>query len=116
MSRDLLFLLKHDFQDGPGAPYYCPECTQTNGVLAYYPQLRHALDVRYVDFRRPRVEFVALVGEVNQICPVLILADDSRAPVTGSRLGTSADAGSSRARRRLGIICRRLTAWGSAVR
>lgn len=88
MTRDLLFLLKHDFPDGPGAPYYCPECTQINGVLAYYPQLRHALDVRYVDFPRPRAEIVALVGADNQSCPVLILADDSRASVTGVEVGT----------------------------
>jgi hypothetical protein len=74
MPLDILFLLKHDFADGPGAPFYCPECAQLNGVLHYYPKLRHWLDVRYVDFPRPRQEIIALIGEPNQGCPVLVLA------------------------------------------
>ena len=78
MSRDILYLLKHDFRDGPGATFYCPECTQITGVLALYPQLRHALDVRYGDFPRPRAEIVELVGEANQSCPVLVIADGTR--------------------------------------
>jgi hypothetical protein len=41
MARDLLFLLKEDFPDGPGAPYYCPDCAQITGVLAYFPKLRY---------------------------------------------------------------------------
>jgi hypothetical protein len=73
--NDTLFLLKHDFPDGPGQPFYCPECAQINGVLHYYPQLRHVLEVRYVDFPRPRPEVVALIGEANQSCPVLVLGE-----------------------------------------
>jgi hypothetical protein len=75
MSPNTLFLLKHDFPDGPGQPFYCPECAQINGVLHYYPQLRHVLEVRYVDFPRPRPDVVALVGEANQSCPVLVLGE-----------------------------------------
>jgi Protein of unknown function (DUF3088) len=59
MSPNNLFLLKHDFHDGPGQPIYCPECAQISGVLHYYPQLRHVLDLRYVDFPRPRAEGVS---------------------------------------------------------
>jgi hypothetical protein len=73
--RDTLFLLKHDFIDGAGKPFFCPECALINGVLHYYPQLRHQLEVRYVDFPRPRPEVVALVGLANQSCPVLVLGD-----------------------------------------
>ncbi len=87
MHRDILFLLKHDFPDGPGAPYYCPECAQLNGVLAYYPQLRHALDVRYVNFPRPRKEILSLIGDANQSCPVLIIADGPPPGVTGVEIG-----------------------------
>lgn len=71
--KDILFLLRHDFLDGDATRYYCPECTEINGVLHYYPTLRHHLDVRYVDFQRPRPEVVALLGEANQSCPVLVL-------------------------------------------
>lgn len=74
MARDILYLLKEDFPDGPGLPYYCPDCAQITGVLAYFPRLRHQLDIRYVDYPRPRTEIVELIGEKNQNCPVLILA------------------------------------------
>jgi hypothetical protein len=88
MHRDILFLLKHDFPDGPGTPYYCPECAQITGVLAYYPQLRHTLDVRYVDFPRPRKDILSLIGEANQSCPVLVIADGPPASVKGVEIGT----------------------------
>ncbi len=87
MHRDQLFLLKHDFPDGPGARYYCPECAQLNGVLAYYPHLRHVLDVRYVDFQRPRKEILSLIGESNQSCPVLVLADSPPDSVQDIEIG-----------------------------
>ncbi|MFM8469441.1 MAG: DUF3088 domain-containing protein [Limisphaerales bacterium] len=88
MHRDILFLLKHDFPDGSGAPYYCPECAQITGVLAFYPRLRHELDVRYVDFPRPRKEILSLIGEANQSCPVLVIADGVPAGAQGVEVGT----------------------------
>ncbi len=88
MHRDILFLLKHDFPDGPGAPYYCPECVQLTGVLTCYPQLRHVLDVRYVDFPRPRKDILSLIGEENQSCPVLVIADGPPANVQGVEIGS----------------------------
>lgn len=77
MKHDILYLLRHDFVDGAETGYYCPECAEINGVLHYYPTLRHRLDIRYVDFARPRPEIISLVGSANQACPVLILAPDS---------------------------------------
>ena len=88
MHRDILFLLKHDFPDGPGTPYYCPECAQLTGVLAYYPQLRHVLDLRYVDYPRPRKEILSLIGETNQSCPVLVIADGPPGTVQCVEIGT----------------------------
>lgn len=85
MKHDVLFLLRHDFEDGPGAPYYCPECAEINGVLHYYPDLRHHVEVRYVDYRRPRAEVVALLGEANQSCPVLVLRDEAPSDVPGAQ-------------------------------
>lgn len=99
MGRDLLFLLKEDFLDksqdttGAGAPYYCPDCAQITGVLSYFPKLRHHLDVRYVDFARPRNEIVSLLSEQHQGCPVLILDQtpgmDALAYITGQVNGKS---------------------------
>ena len=93
MARDILFLLKEDFMDGAGAPYFCPDCAQISGVLSYFPKLRHKLDVRYIDFPRPRNEIVELLGDKHQGCPVLILdkppAMDALAYVTGHANGKS---------------------------
>ncbi len=73
MGRPTLFLLKEDFRDGDGLPYYCPECATISGVLSYFPKIRHSIDVRYVDFERPRQAIVELVGAQNQGCPILVL-------------------------------------------
>jgi hypothetical protein len=77
MARDTLFLLKEDFVDGAGAPYY--------------------VDIRYVDFARPRHEIVAILSEQHQGCPVLILDQtppmDALAYISGQANGKSFIAG-----------------------
>lgn len=73
MARDILFLLKEDFTDGPGQPYFCPDCATITGVLSYFPKLRHTLDIRFADFPVPRPEIIGLIGKDHQNCPVLIL-------------------------------------------
>lgn len=70
--KDLLFLLKPGFQDGEGAPYYCPHCTIFEGLLCLYPKLAGELEVHRVDFQRPRPELVELLGQEHQSCPVLV--------------------------------------------
>lgn len=75
-ARDQLFLLSPAFPDpkaGAGL-YHCPECAQVEGLLSFYPFLRSRLDVAYLDFPRPRAAIVALIGEANQGCPVLVFA------------------------------------------
>lgn len=75
-----LFLLKPDFQDinqGNENKFVCMECAALEGLLSYYPRLRNELEVYYVDFARPRLPIIELIGEANQNCPVLIL-DDGR--------------------------------------
>ena len=78
MTTDKLFLLKPDFRKGEEGPFYCPECALVEGVLSFYPKLRHKLEVQYVDFAKPRAAVVAELGEANQGCPVLVLADGKR--------------------------------------
>ena len=77
LARDILFLLKEDFPDGAGPPYFCPDCAMITGVLSYFQKLKYSLDIRYSDFPAPRTEIVGLIGKDNQNCPVLIL---DRAP------------------------------------
>lgn len=73
MARDLLFLLKPDFMDGGKGPYYCPGCATLEGLLGFYPRLRQAIDVRYVDFPRPRNDVIAAIGAANQGLPALVI-------------------------------------------
>ncbi len=71
-----LFLLKADFLDltrGDGKRYFCPDCALIEGLLSYYPRLTSELEVKYVNFARPRQVLVDLIGEENQSCPVLVL-------------------------------------------
>jgi hypothetical protein len=79
MTRDQLFLLKPDFMAGSRGPCYCPACATLEGVLAFYPRLRAILDVRYVDFPRPRPEVIAAIGAENQGLPSLVIASDPAA-------------------------------------
>jgi hypothetical protein len=74
--KPILFLLKPDFVDPKvqdGQLFYCPHSAMVEGILNYYPQLKDLLDTRYVSFQRPRVPIIELLGENNQLCPVLIV-------------------------------------------
>lgn len=75
MNRDRLFLLKPHFMDGGTGPYFCPQCAQMAGLMEFYPSLKQQLDVRWLDFPRPRPELIDLLGDENQSCPVLVLKD-----------------------------------------
>lgn len=79
MARDQLFLLKAGFMDGDTGPCYCPSCATLEGVLSFYPELRTAIDVRMVDFPRPRADVIAAIGAANQGLPVLVIAADPAA-------------------------------------
>lgn len=74
-TMDILFLLKPDFMDNGAGPYYCPSCATLEGLLSFYSPLRQRLDVRYVDFPRPRAAVVELIGDANQGLPALVLGD-----------------------------------------
>lgn len=76
MTKDTLFLLKAGFTDNayPGKAFLCPHCIAVEGVLALYPELEQKIDVRRVDFPRPRSEVIAVAGESNQGLPLLILS------------------------------------------
>jgi hypothetical protein len=79
MTRDQLFLLKPGFEDPayPGQRFYCWHCALLEGVLASFPELNARIDVHRIAWPRPRREVVALIGEVNQSLPVLVLARDA---------------------------------------
>ena len=74
------FLLKADFLDADrndGKRYFCSDCVMLEGLVSYYPRLSNELEVKYVNFARPRQVIIDLIGEANQSCPVLVLEDGS---------------------------------------
>jgi hypothetical protein len=46
------------------------------GVLACFPDLRSRLDIRYVDFPKPRRPIVEVAGEAKQGSPMLVRHGD----------------------------------------
>lgn len=80
MNQDRLYLIKSGFTE-QGKTYYCPGCVEMIGLLETYPALKEKIEIHWVDFARPRPDLVALLGEENQGCPVLVLnADPSNPP------------------------------------
>ncbi len=73
MKTPILFLLNPDTNPARPEGWFCPDCAIVEGMLAYYPPLSAALDIRRVDFPRPRASIVELVGEDAQDCPCLLL-------------------------------------------
>ena len=83
MSKMVLFLLKPGFTDEKGGPWFCPGCAGVEGFLKFAPSVEPRLDVRRIDFPRPRREIVELVGAENQSCPVLVLEKGAAVPPEG---------------------------------
>lgn len=77
--RDTVFLFKPDFTD-EGKHWFCPYSAQVVGFLNYFPAARSTLDIREIDFAKPRKEVIELIGEAFQSLPVLILAPDASVP------------------------------------
>ena len=74
-ATDTLFVLRPGFDD-KGTTYFCPFSAQVMGFLAYYPQVRDTLDIVELEFPKPREPVIALVGELHQSVPLLVLAGD----------------------------------------
>ncbi|RQR50162.1 DUF3088 domain-containing protein [Burkholderia sp. Bp9126] len=81
--KDTLFILRPGFFKDTDGPFYCGDSVAVEGLLSFFPQLRDAIDVEYVDAPRPRQPIVALIGEANQSAPVLVLAQ-ARVPTDGA--------------------------------
>ncbi len=75
-QRDTLFLLPPGFSDNSRREY-CPECAEMWGLLSYFPAVKESLDIHYQPITKPRDEMAALLGDKNQNCPTLVLAEDS---------------------------------------
>ena len=72
--KDQLYLLRPGFMNASIGPLYCSDSLPVEGMLGFFPQLRELLDVRYVEFARPRAPLVETLGAEHQSLPVLVLA------------------------------------------
>lgn len=73
--KDKLFMLRPGFFSGSEGPLYCSDAVAIEGMLSFFPQLRSAIEVEYIDAPRPRKAIVEVIGEENQSTPVLVLGD-----------------------------------------
>jgi hypothetical protein len=73
--KDTLFVFRPGFAD-KGTAYFCPFSAQVIGFLSYYPAVRDSIHLVELDFPRPRVPVVELVGELHQALPLLVLGGD----------------------------------------
>jgi hypothetical protein len=82
LIMEKLFLLKPGFTkaDDP-TEYFCPDCAIIEGVLQYYPQIKHSTDIVYIDYQRPRLVLIELIGQEHQSSPVLITDKEPSAEV-----------------------------------
>ncbi len=74
LSKPVLYLFKTNFSDPkyPDKRFFCPFCTQVEGMMSVFPVIRQEIDVRYIGFEKPRGDLALLCGEANQSCPQLI--------------------------------------------
>jgi len=80
MGKHILFVLEPGFYDGDEGPFYCPHSAAIEGILKYLPEIEEKVDVRRIDFQRPRKEVIELIGEENQGSPVLVLTKNTEVP------------------------------------
>lgn len=80
MGKHILFILKPGFYDGEDGPYFCPHSAALEGFIKYVPEIEEKVDVRRVEFPRPRKDIVELIGEENQGSPVLVLDAGTAVP------------------------------------
>jgi hypothetical protein len=73
--KDKLFILRPGFFKEAEGPFYCGDSVSVEGLLSFYPQLRDAVDVEYIDAPRPRKAIVELIGADNQSAPVIVLGE-----------------------------------------
>ncbi|XPF93586.1 DUF3088 family protein [Colwellia sp. RE-S-Sl-9] len=76
--KPILFLLKMPFEDGPEKKMWiCPPCALVEGALLSNKHWEDVVDIRRVDFPRPRKEVIDMLGEENQGLPALIVDNEN---------------------------------------
>jgi len=61
------------FEDGPGKYWFCTHCALIEGALKVNPNWEEEIEISRIEFPKPRMELVALLGEERQWLPVMVL-------------------------------------------
>jgi len=80
MGKHVLFLLKPGFKETEDGPFYCPDSAGVEGFLKYEPAIEEKIEVKRIEFPKPRQGVIDLVGEAHQGCPVLVIDKDGDVP------------------------------------
>ena len=82
LEQDRLLLLRQGFEAPgyPGQRFFCWHCALFDGLLFAFPELAQRLRVERIEWPRPRLEVVSLVGKENQSVPLLVLANGETSP------------------------------------
>lgn len=72
-SKPQLFLLKPGY--GEARNQFCPDCALVEGFFVYQPALKALVDFHYIEFTRPRMALVTLLGEALQNSPALVFPE-----------------------------------------
>jgi len=84
MTSHTLFMLTPWKKDDQG-PYYCPDCGVVEGFFAYSPGAKVDINIVHVEFDRPRARVLEALGQENQGCPVLVLAQGTPVPASAKK-------------------------------
>lgn len=76
MKKPQLFLLNSGF--GESADRFCPDCALVVGYLSYQPKMHEYIDIKLINFEKPRSDLVNLLGENLQNSPALVFAEGDR--------------------------------------
>jgi len=76
MKKPQLFLLKPAY--GEATDQFCPECALVMGYFFYQPQMRKYVDIKLIEFDKPRRDLVKLLGEDLQSSPALVFSEGER--------------------------------------
>ena len=71
LEQDRLLLLRQGFEAPgyPGQRFFCWHCALFDGLLFAFPELAQRLRVERIEWPRPRLEVVSLVGKENHQLP-----------------------------------------------
>jgi len=80
MKKITLYMLTPWMEGSNNGPFYCPDCAIVEGYFFYAPEAKDQIEIRPVEFSKPRKELIDILGQENQSSPVLIFSDEAPPP------------------------------------